>query len=150
MQAIRETLGCDRPEDELPETEYAAICAICHDHEHHDAPRDPDAEAHGKWHIGIAGYGFRTNACPRTWAGHPLVAEAFQAWRWAESGMFNAVYGLHVPNRLVEAVDYLRSEVSAILTERSRLRRADLEARRKGRDLRDDAGRYLSDVEDDE
>lgn len=93
------------------------------------------SEVHGRWHVGVAGYGFRTNVCPRSWASHPFVAEVLEAARWASNGMFVTVYGTRVPNKLIEAVDWFLMETNAVMAdywrkERERIRMEN-EARQK-------------------
>ncbi len=124
LSNLREALGCDEPEDDLPPPPEA--CDTCRDHAHH-ADSDPETRAHGRWYVGVAGYGFRTNRCPRSWASHPTVMETLRALRYAEGGMFTAVYGLTPPAVLVESVDFLRLEINAVQAEVMRQWREDAE-----------------------
>lgn len=81
---------------------------------HHDE-RSP----HGQWHIGPKGYGFRTNRCPRSWAGHPFSIEVQRA-SWDGAASVLLLCGPDPPALLVEAVQWFVTETNAVIAEKWR------------------------------
>lgn len=77
---------------------------------------------HGRWYVGAPGgdRGYRTDRCPRSWAGEPFAVEVATAHWWKTEGGGFSVYVPRPPALLIDAITFFAAALSEMYADEFR------------------------------